>query len=130
MQIFSTVPTVTGSAPGWVPVDACTLPTVEQPLRAAEFDELFAASLRHTARVDARRARLVLSGGHGLLGRVQRLVEAESSCCSFFVFTVTPLEAAPPARPDETAVELTIEVPATRTKVLEALVTRAGQAGS
>jgi hypothetical protein len=114
----------------WVPADGCTLPTVEQPLRTAEFDALFAASLRHTDRLDARRTRLVLSGGPGLIGQVLRLVEAESSCCSFFVFTVTPLEVAPSAQPDETAVELTIEVPATRTEVLEALVTRAGQAAS
>jgi hypothetical protein len=29
----------------WVP-EACTLPTVEQPLRLAEFDDLFATALR------------------------------------------------------------------------------------
>lgn len=29
----------------WVP-QACTLPTAERPLRVAEFDELFASSLR------------------------------------------------------------------------------------
>jgi hypothetical protein len=28
----------------WVP-EACTLPTVDQPLRAAEFDDLFATAL-------------------------------------------------------------------------------------
>jgi len=33
-------------AGAWVPVDACTLPTREQPLRLAEFDELFASTLR------------------------------------------------------------------------------------
>lgn len=29
---------------GWVPVEACTLPTAEQPLRLAEFADLFAAA--------------------------------------------------------------------------------------
>ncbi|MCW2680862.1 MAG: hypothetical protein JWM62_2263 [Frankiales bacterium] len=29
----------------WVPVEACPLPTSEQPLRAAELDALFAALL-------------------------------------------------------------------------------------
>jgi hypothetical protein len=29
----------------WIAVDACTLPTDEQPLRLAEFDELFATTL-------------------------------------------------------------------------------------
>jgi hypothetical protein len=33
----------------WVP-EACTLPTVEQPLRVAEFDDLFATALRGIAR--------------------------------------------------------------------------------
>jgi hypothetical protein len=33
-------------ADGWVPVDSCTLPTHEQPPRAAEFDDLFANAVR------------------------------------------------------------------------------------
>ncbi len=32
---------------GWVP-DACTLPTVDQPLRVAEFDDLFARAAKRT----------------------------------------------------------------------------------
>ncbi|NUO57978.1 MAG: hypothetical protein HOV71_01100 [Hamadaea sp.] len=44
---------------GWVP-DACTLPTAEQPLRVAEFDALFAASLRHADRRTPTRLRLTL----------------------------------------------------------------------
>ena len=35
---------------GWVP-EACTLPTVEQPLRLIEFDELFATALWGQARI-------------------------------------------------------------------------------
>ena len=40
----------------WAPVDACTLPTAEQPLRVAEWDGLFAESLRAVERPDATRA--------------------------------------------------------------------------
>jgi hypothetical protein len=116
------------AAMGWVPRDACTLPTTEQPLRAAEFDDLFAASLRDIEHCDARRARLVLAGDHRLPTRLQRLVDAESSCCSFFTFTLTRLDAGASDEPGETVVALTIEVPTARAGVLEALVTRADQA--
>jgi hypothetical protein len=72
----------------WVP-DACTLPT-------AEFDDLFATSLRvlpdHTP--GSGRARLVLAGDAGLPNRVQQLADAETSCCSFFTFTLTRLDGA------------------------------------
>jgi hypothetical protein len=33
----------------WVP-EACTLPTVEQPLRRAEFDDLFTSDVRAVRR--------------------------------------------------------------------------------
>jgi hypothetical protein len=115
------------AAPDWVPVDACTLPTAEQPLRAAEFDELFATALRGTQRLDARRARLVLAGDQAMPSRVQRLVDAESACCSFFTFTVTSPPAHSSPERGETTVELTIEVPPARADVLAALVTRAEQ---
>ena len=46
----------------WVP-DACTLPTVEQPLRAKEFDDLFRDAVTAVHRIDATRARLVLRAG-------------------------------------------------------------------
>lgn len=127
---MGTTPLSLGNDPDsvdWVPVDACTLPTVEQPLRAAEFDELFAASLRGLERPDAQRARLVLVGDQTLPARVQRLVDAEGSCCSFFTFNVNRLEAQPSAEPGQAAVELTIEVPAARIEVLAALATRAEQ---
>ena len=38
--------------PSWVP-DACTLPTVEQPLRAKEFDDLFRDAVTAVHRIDA-----------------------------------------------------------------------------
>jgi hypothetical protein len=142
----------TGPAPAaWVPVDACTLPTAEQPLRVAEFDALFAASLRTIEQPSATpaRARLVLAGDEDLAARVQRLVDAETACCSFFTLAVTPLTlavtpltlavtplalAVTPLAADEarvagqTVVALDIEVPPARADVLGALVERARRA--
>jgi hypothetical protein len=111
----------------WVPVEACTLPTAAQPLRAAEFDALFSASLRTVEHDDpvATRARLVLAGDANLPGRVQRLTDAETACCSFFTFTLTPLAADPPGGDVAAVVALDVEVPATRADVLAALVQRA-----
>ena len=102
----------------WVPVDACTLPTAEQPLRVAEWDTLFAESSRAVERHGATRARILLSGNESLAARVQQLADAETACCSFFTFTVTPLD-------DDTAVALDVEVPAARADLLAARVERA-----
>jgi len=116
----------TGPDPAaWVPVDACTLPTAEQPLRVAEFDDLFATSLTAVVRPQgaATRAGLLLAGDAGLRERVQRLAAAETACCSFFTFTVTPLTGD-----DQATVALDIEVPAARADVLAALVDRAERA--
>jgi hypothetical protein len=115
----------------WVPVEACTLPTAAQPMRVADFDTLFTASLRaveHPADT-ASRARLVLAGDTDLPGRVQRLADAEAACCSFFTFTLTPLDADPPRDGDDAAVvALDVEVPAIHADVLAALVERAERA--
>jgi hypothetical protein len=112
----------------WVPVDACTLPTANQPLRVAEFDDLFATALRAIERPDASgRARLVLAGGDDLGNRVQRLADAETACCSFFTFTLTPL-TTDRADADGSVLALDIEVPVARADVLAALVQRAEQA--
>jgi hypothetical protein len=125
-----------GPAPAdWVPVETCTLPTAEQPLRVAEFDTLFAVSLRaveHPAAA-ATRARLLLAGDADLPGRVQRLADAETACCSFFTFTLTPLavDSSADLSGDVDAaavVALDVEVPAARADVLAALVERAEQA--
>ena len=107
-------------APDWTAVDACTLPTAEQPLRVAEFDALFATSLRAVERTPASTttARLVLVGGRDLRERVEQLVEAETACCSFFTFTVTGTD-------DVLAVD--VEVPAAHADVLAALLARAEQ---
>jgi hypothetical protein len=116
----------TRTAGPWTPVDACTLPTVEQPVRVAEFDALFATSLRavDSAGTPPTRTRLVLAGDEGLAARVQQLADAESACCSFFSFAVTPVGGDP----DGTVVALDVEVPPARADVLAALVARAHRA--
>ena len=115
-----------GPAPDWVAVDACALPTADQPLRVAEFDDLFATALRAIEPPDASgRARLVLAGGDDLAERVQRLADAETACCSFFTFTLTPLGTD---EVDAAVLALDIEVPVARADVLAALVRRAEQA--
>jgi hypothetical protein len=119
-----------GSAPAdWVAVDACTLPTADQPLRVAEFDDLVATALRAIERPDdSGRARLVLGGGDDLAARVQRLTDAETACCSFFTFTLTPLTESEADTTDGTVLALDIEVPDAGADVLAALVQRAEQA--
>jgi hypothetical protein len=95
-------------------------------MRIAEFDDLFAASLRDIQDPgwsDAK-VRLVLGGDAVLPERVQRLVDAETSCCSFFTFTLTPLELGD-SNVTETMVALDIDVPAARADALAAFVSRA-----
>ncbi|MEP6665596.1 MAG: hypothetical protein ABJA81_04015 [Nocardioidaceae bacterium] len=108
----------------WVATDACTLPTVEQPLRAAEFDALFASSLIDVRRLDATHLRLVLRGPAGLGQRVQDLADQEAECCSFFTFSLTGVGTNDDDAP-VTRFHLDIEVPAERADVLEAIADRA-----
>ena len=106
--------------PGWAPVEACTLPTAERPLRLAEFDDLFATTLWRIDRTGHTGARLLLTGDEALADRTQRLADAESACCSFFTFSVSALEPG--------LVALDIEVPAAYVDVLAGLVERADAA--
>jgi hypothetical protein len=105
--------------PSWVPVESCTLPTTEHPVRVAEFDDLFATALTAVQRPAGDRARLVLSGPAGLRERAQDLADRETGCCSFFEFTVTTFAG------DPTTVLVDIGVPTNRADVLAALVDRA-----
>jgi len=105
---------------GWASVEACTLPTVERPLRLAEFDDLFATTLRSVEKTEPTHVRLLLKGDEVVAERTQRLADAESSCCSFFTFGVSTVE------PGLVAVD--IEVPAAYVEVLAALVARAAAA--
>lgn len=102
--------------PDWAPVEACTLPTPQRPLRLAEFDDLFAATLQSIERSGDTHARLFLAGDATLAGRVQALADAESACCSFFGFTVSGVDGG---------VTLDINVPPTYAGVLAGLVARA-----
>lgn len=106
----------------WVAPAACTLPTVEQPLRLAEFDALFRDHVQGVEKESLTRARLSLRGPNGLGELVRDLTARESECCSFFTFTITP----GPARPDDRErLLLDIEVPAAHADVLTALADRA-----
>jgi hypothetical protein len=66
---------------------ACTMPTAERPLRLAEFDALFATAVRSIER-RGDDVRMHLASGEGLVARVRDLTARETSCCSFFTFTV------------------------------------------
>jgi hypothetical protein len=108
----------------WLPGSACTLPTVEQPLRVAEFDALFAAHLTRVERLDPSHAQLTLTGGPGLAGRARDLAERETACCSFFTFTIDQ----PDTDHGPERVDLRIAVPAVHVTVLAALLARAESA--
>jgi len=95
--------------------EACTLPTAEQPVRLAEFDELFTA-VREIEQVSDTHARLWLAGPAGLADAARDLTARETECCSFWDFTVT-------AGPD--AVVLDVQVPRRHSDVLAALIQRA-----
>lgn len=104
-----------GSATEWVP-RACTLPTAEQPLRVAEFDEMFSQAVRSAERVTPSVLRLGLDPVPAVAGRIAELAAAETGCCSFFTFTLT-------AASDRLTLEVT--VPPAHSGVLDALAARA-----
>ena len=101
----------------WVPT-ACTLPTVEQPLRVREFDELFAKALVAVDRLLPTRLRMALAGGEAVAAWARNLTARESECCSFFTFAVTM---------DGDDVEIDVQVPAAQVAVLDALAARAAR---
>lgn len=102
----------------WVP-DACTLPTVDQPLRLAEFDDLFAESGRSVERSAETSVRVEFEPAAAVAARLADLAMRESSCCSFFGFTL---------RMSDARLLLDIEVPAGHVPVLAALAARATEA--
>ncbi len=102
----------------WVP-ESCTLPTVEQPSRVAEFDAVFAVAVRPADRVGPTVLRLHLPAGDGTASTVRDLVARETGCCAFFSFEVRPL-------PSET--ELVVRVPGSHPAVLDAMEQRAESA--
>ncbi|WP_232667722.1 hypothetical protein [Pseudonocardia sp. TRM90224] len=101
---------------GWVPGDACTLPTAERPLRQAEFSDLF-RSVREVDWVGATRLRLVLDETGGIEGWARDLTARESECCSFFDFDVSS---------DGGRVVVDVRVPESRVDVLDGLAAQVG----
>lgn len=99
----------------WVP-DACTLPTVEQPVRRAEFDDLFARDVLAVHRDSARRIRLDLRADSATAARASVLAVKETGCCSFFAFDLAIADGA---------VTLGIETEPAHEAVLAALAARA-----
>lgn len=69
----------------WVPA-ACTLPTVEQPLRRREFDELFAGDVVAVMSESGTRTRFDMRPDRDVAARVAALAVDETGCCSFFEF--------------------------------------------
>jgi hypothetical protein len=104
---------MTSDDQAWVP-DACTLPTVERPLRLAEFDELFATGLRGQERLSPTALRWRLDPGAEPAAR--DLTARESSCCSFFSFAFAG---------SGDGVQIDVGVPPAHVDVLDALADRA-----
>lgn len=98
---------------GWAPA-ACTLPTVEQPLRVTEFDDLFATSLRAVERPD--RTTLRLSIALAAQAKAEDLAARETACCSFFEFEF--------ARGEGDTVSMRVTVPPAYATVLDAFTAR------
>lgn len=103
----------------WVPA-TCTLPTEDQPLRVADFDDLFARSVTAVHRVNETTLHLLFESAAE--DRVKDLTRREAECCSFFGFTVGPATKA--------GTPLRITVPPPHVAVLDALTDRARSASS
>jgi len=99
----------------WVP-DACTLPTVEQPLRRQEFDDLFAEDVISVDQTSARLVRLELRADPATAAHAARLAGMETACCSFFTFELTITDGR---------VSMAISTEAAHERVLGALGARA-----
>ena len=98
----------------------CTLPTAEQPLRVAEFKDVFAL-VRAAHRAAPTRLLLTLQPAPGRAEAVRDLAARESTCCSFFGFTV---------REGDDGVLLDVTVPPAQIDVLDAMAEQVtGQAG-
>ncbi|MEU4805099.1 hypothetical protein [Actinosynnema sp. NPDC023587] len=103
---------------GWVP-QACTLPTVEQPLRVAEFDDLFATVVTKAQRRDRTTLVLELERIPEHAARAADLMVRESGCCSFFAFSL---------KVSGDGLELAITVPQAHADVLDALAAQVSTA--
>ncbi|MRH93294.1 hypothetical protein GFY24_38765 [Nocardia sp. SYP-A9097] len=104
---------IDNASAAWVP-DACTLPTVEQPTRVAEFERLFGSSVRAVTRPNPARLELTLLAAAESAAR--ELAARESQCCAFFAFDFDS---------DTAGTLMRIGVPTGQVEVLDALETRA-----
>lgn len=95
----------------WVPV-SCSLPTAAKPLRVAEFDDLFTSSVLAVDRIDAGTLSLMLTPTAEVAARAAALAVRETSCCSFFTFTLIS---------SADTLTLRVSVPATHTDVVDGL---------
>ena len=105
---------------GRVPA-GCSLPTAEQPLRVAEFDELFSRDVVGLARPAGNVLSLGVRPDPEVAARAADLAVREAGCCSFFTFDIT--------RSGPDLVTLDVRVPAAHVDVLDALAERATPAG-
>lgn len=101
-------------ATGWVP-ESCSLPTVERPLRVAEFERLLTGAVLRSTRVSTTRLDLILTAASESAAR--DLAAREVLCCSFFTFEFDSAG---------TDVVMGIEVPPSHAEVLDALTERVG----
>ncbi|CAJ1505387.1 hypothetical protein [[Mycobacterium] burgundiense] len=97
---------------GWVP-QSCSLPSVERPLRVAEFDRLFGESVLRSTRLSSTRLDLALAGEAE--PEAWELAARETGCCSFFRFGFESVGAD---------VVMRIEVPHSHVQMLDALARR------
>jgi len=120
-ELFTTATGATGQQvrTNWVPAEACTLPTADQPLRLAEFDDLFSEALHAAERHSPTWLQLRLSDGEDVVNRARDLTAREVDCCDFFDFSI---------RRDAHQTVLDVRVPAARAVVLDGLAEQANAA--
>jgi hypothetical protein len=94
----------------------CTLSPAGRQARAAEFSETFAETVIRVERPEQTSLRLELQPGPVSAARVAALAAAETSCCSFFTFTLTASAGS---------LSLDVVVPPAQLPVLDALAERA-----
>lgn len=96
--------------------DACTLPTVDRPLRMEEFSSLFTSAVEGAERPTSTSAILTLPAW--ALESARDLAARETECCSFFEFTIEPVDGH---------TRMNIEVPEQYADVLTALLGLTGR---
>ena len=65
---------------------ACTLPTEDQPLRVAEFDDFFSHDAVGLNRLSPNQLRIEVRADPAAASRAASLAVKETGCCSFFTF--------------------------------------------